>query len=1695
MTLPVGATSAPLTGLDSFIQAVDSRSLSALVARHHDASESQVRSVVLDYGRALFSEQDSTPATDLISPLCPVYLNRGELCHVILMQAGISDLNLPPGKHILPPSLGSSILQCASIDTTTNSTSPSPGYLQLETSVANSLRTLVPNAASKTLIFIPLCHARHWGLIVITLVMGDNARVRAVVQWGDSLRRGAPPGVLHVVQSVVKKAYSISLCTADDTVDYMLDVHKFAQQTDSFASGFYVIALLSMIAYSTRYIPRRSLHTYNLEYIEDIRDACTASLLHHMYALHLQRPSDACAVRHRDVFEYLLRCGVDCHQIARSRPQGNVSLSNLEAYNAESLQQPENADSIHFVSKDNLSAADVPHNPVVPQDAENPDHSDPTANINTISDSGNHDDDVADAANEPEPTDAADDIDGTGDADGGGSVDDGEKPKVTELVHDIVNHYQRLASQGFFFGNTSHQGLKGRSGRGQLYRAYIQLRCIKYPGDRRRNIPKCKAKLRYDKLRESDGWHASLFAEHSHPPLPEKLRSRRENQVIQTLKDVQMWYLPRHLLPRPVPSPSNGREKSGEDQEPKAAEKILPRPPHIIPNGQSVRPILMSHIHPSEPRPSVPAIQSHPGPQNIATQPSCTPLASQLPTHTIQSQHHPPRAVHHPSAHLAPHLTSQPILTVQHSQTLHSIHQPQSQSPHQVPISSPHQHRSAVPIAPRETMHPSSFVHGIQMPTGAPHTTALHPSQMVSHPIASISNNAQLPLNGPIVSLPQSTPNLNGSIPGSDLSGFHNSNTPNLIPVHPSGRLHPGKDDGQNPNLPNISEDRQGLEDVDGTDADGEITAAEGANEVEFESIPEPMDDIFKLSGEDLVPLRDGGASLALVEAIRAYVGTAHVKLAENEMAQHIKKIAEQCGYKLRIRRSMYHAGQENVFIKSATFECAHKVRNGCLFAFRLRGHLKRRRSTDSSGGHSRSDDEEDALLSQKKRAVYTTTVQFLNQTHNHEHDHSLLRKHIRQPDLPKTPIRLARADGLTVGNVIRYVEKKHSFMVPRTPLRKKIISERHIKDPLAQQCNALASRLMTIKNELSNTFVHFAPEGRRKTLSRLCWSFPEWQDDYMRYGRVPGVYIDTAELAEQLKLPLVAINGRTNEGDTVTFFVSFIAEKSGESFSWMLEQFKQCMSRGEAFSPKVVVVEDCQATITAVRKHFSSSWVFMDTCSLATKEKENVTKFLANLDMSHLYEQMSSRLSLLRGCRTHDDFMITRKSFESTFFSKLDGSNEQPSWYKRLYYDEKELVVYCFNRTCCGLRFLFDGADRTRRFDNLHKLIVDKPLAESCEIPELLREAVSARKEAEAAKRREIDTDAVRALSDLKLWGNVNSDQCALQLAQTFTGFCIQYLRKSCLHLSDKWEVRSCRAEIDRAGQSQNIKTASFQVVRSEDAINDDEVSLANYDREVLVSRENNSESVKFEFLCSCGFSKMNGLPCAHQLIVFRTFNDETNEDVKAVRTHLGTTSLPMSSFIHEYWKRDNSGWMDMISAVRNESRGNQQADEYSDDRVASTSRIRATLQARKQEWQTHLTYVGNKAVFDKAWAAVEVLEQDKKEMFHSTLWQLVALCRQRRVPDAKKLAAACRSNGVGRIVTGGGALDNLIGMRDGSAETSEVGRGEKRVLSNGLESLPQRRRIDNENVDGSSGTDFGTFGPSGIFQNELGRLEDEGG
>lgn len=1641
------------------LQLISSRSLPSIIACKRRCSEQDVHRAISDYLRSVYVKRtDSERIGEAARWL--ENLRRGQKCDNYLMQSGTADLSFSSSTFVFPVSFAQLVVQCASFF-------PDESVLRANSDVERD--ALVDKAvmvlrgrvgkkpANVTVIYIPIHKMQHWGLVAVKF---DTSPTRVRIQWGDSLRRKCPPAVFSAVRYIIERAFDGVKCTIDDHTNYMIDTHHFARQEDTFSSGFFVLSLLSTCAHTARYLPISPLRKYDSAHIEDIRDACIASYFHHMLDLHRDN-SHSPLFKDEEIFNYLMsRAKVNCAIEGDTDDARHKSSSLKPSTTQTQVESTTTTKQEGQVEQNNQTPASSCAVPEVEDQS--------TGEVGTEAA-----DETADDENDESQADNVEDQ--------AQSIID-ESPKTTVFVPDIVKYFKQLASQGYFFGNTSHQGLKGRSVRGQLYRAYIQLRCIKYPGDRKRKIPRCPAKLRFDKLRDQEGWHASLFCEHSHPPLPEELRSRREGQVVRTLKDVQMWYLPKNQKSQQsnthAVTPDSDRfptdDKSSKSDQRSVAGKILPRPPHLRPDGQPLQPVLVPRIsRPKGPQPGQPSqahltvqqVRSQIFPQHVQTPVTVHPTQTHVSLQTTQ----PPSSsvsIHPAQTHVAVHPGQSQIAMHPSQQNAHPQQPQQSSQPGQ---------RTAVPIAPRQ------IITGAVVTTLEDRSISINPAVNMIH--APVPTTVQ---NNPSVS-PSSVPTLSttnkpgGSAKGNNVGIEHPQSNQNHIPQDELRTLNGQAAINEEP-TDGVTQTPMDVITSDGIlEAPSVETVHNGPSEAAL--APEPMEDAFKSSGEDLVGVKNGGATLALVEAIRAYVNTSHLKLVENEMAHHIKKIAEQCGYKLRIRRSMYHAGEENVFIKSATFECAQKVRNSCPFAFRLRGHLKRKRSGESSGEGSQSDGETNPNV-RNSRTVYTTTVQFIDMEHNHEHDPSLLQKHIAHP--PPNPIKqavsLAREGSITVGNVIRHVEKKHSFMVPRGSLRKRIVEERETKDPLARQCNALVARLMHLKNEEKSMYVHFSTEGPRNTLSRICWSFPEWQNDYMNYGRVPGIYTDSKNISEIFKLPLVSINGRTNAGDTLVFFMAFIAEKKEDSMKWLFEQFKSCMSWGEVYSPKIIAVEQCTATVTAVRDVFPSSWLIFDEKTLSDHESESVQKFLQEMDMSHMREEMIARLRVLRNARNPEELDMLRKGVEGTFFSGNNG--ELPSWYKYLYYTEKELVVQCFNRSLCGLRFAFDGVGYAHSYSSIHKLMIEDASIESHKVPEVVRQAATIRRSLQEQKRKTVDESLVDLLVSANLYDQKYRTDLALLVVRTFTDFCLQYLVKEVAEKAYGWRIRLFNISPDRIEEDVTVKTVTFQVVNQSSGEEGDGESNSTVEFDVSVLRRCSSTAVDtLESMCTCKLSKICGMPCAHQIAVIRSYNGR-GVDMNVSRAHLNTAVLPLSHFIHNYWKRDVGAWRHIIPKLRYEVSLDGQDNMNEDaNHIGGTNRTREVFEASQSEWQGHLTYSLNKELFDQAWSAVDTMTNEQKAAFHKMMQEIVACCRQKQVPTLSLFNGTMASAGTDEHE------GQLVSINVGSEEGGGVDRVRQIKRTSGPESPPsQRRRTDG---DSNVGDFEDGYVRSEVFSNDLSHMQ----
>jgi len=67
----------------------------------------------------------------------------------------------------------------------------------------------------------------------------------------------------------------------------------------------------------------------------------------------------------------------------------------------------------------------------------------------------------------------------------------------------------------------------------------------------------------------------------------------------------------------------------------------------------------------------------------------------------------------------------------------------------------------------------------------------------------------------------------------------------------------------------------------------------------------------------------------------------------------------------------------------------------------------------------------------------------------------------------------------------------------------------------------------------------------------------------------------------------------------------------------------------------------------------------------------------------------MTSDLFYLRQSSTPQRYEQRRNELELIYFQTTDN-REMPEWYRGLHWYKKEMIIDCYNKSRCGLRFLF---------------------------------------------------------------------------------------------------------------------------------------------------------------------------------------------------------------------------------------------------------------------------------------------------------------------------------------------------------------------------------------------------------------------
>jgi len=226
----------------------------------------------------------------------------------------------------------------------------------------------------------------------------------------------------------------------------------------------------------------------------------------------------------------------------------------------------------------------------------------------------------------------------------------------------------------------------------------------------------------------------------------------------------------------------------------------------------------------------------------------------------------------------------------------------------------------------------------------------------------------------------------------------------------------------------------------------------------------------------------------------------------------------------------------------------------------------------------------------------------------------------------------------------------------------------------------------------------------------------------------MPGLSIDCKSVANKYDIPLIAVTGRTSMGLCCIFGMGFIATQCEADVTWFLTQLKETMPA----DPNTITSDQDMATINACRKVFPRSYHMLDEWHLNMNQIKNVTAFLQASGKVALYErmkqesdglprtvgetagaadtspfdQMSTDLFTLRRSSTPERYAQRRAEFEMIYFETNDP-RELPEWFRGLYVYKKEMIAECFNKTRCGLRFLFQGSGYTEAVNSLFRNVV----------------------------------------------------------------------------------------------------------------------------------------------------------------------------------------------------------------------------------------------------------------------------------------------------------------------------------------------------------------------------------------------------
>jgi len=363
-----------------------------------------------------------------------------------------------------------------------------------------------------------------------------------------------------------------------------------------------------------------------------------------------------------------------------------------------------------------------------------------------------------------------------------------------------------------------------------------------------------------------------------------------------------------------------------------------------------------------------------------------------------------------------------------------------------------------------------------------------------------------------------------------------------------------------------------------------------------------------------------GPISESVGEALRV-VARCHEGCDSFGLIENLRHVSESFGYRFRVRRSEYHeAGNLDKCLRNATLECPTETSGGrCTFRCRLVGML----CVDDGDAHidDRGPGESDAGATGKK---VRHEIYLRGHSHNHPPSDEVMRNAIPMEAMQEA-VRMRNTSYITCRDIIRHIEDKYGISLQRNRFRRNLAAASGRLHPTESDCNEMIASLIEMKhkNEQMHFNVRLTEDGR---VHSVMWVLPQWREDYVLYGIMPGVSMDCKSIANAYDLPLIAVTGRTGEGQCCIFGMGFLATQCEGDIVWFLRELKKTMPA----EPNTVTTDQDMAFINACRKVFPTSFQMLDEWHLNQNQIRNVSSFLQEKGSPALHSRIKQGAELL---------------------------------------------------------------------------------------------------------------------------------------------------------------------------------------------------------------------------------------------------------------------------------------------------------------------------------------------------------------------------------------------------------------------------------------------------------------------------------